>query len=109
MASVLRLLTLLGVNAVPGIGIFLGGWSSGTALALYWWENFFGSILIAIRVAVHRRLTHKRGHYVNQVTVRTTISKGRKRVERTDGRSTFLSGFVTTMLVFTGAHGIFLA
>lgn len=95
MARLLRLLSLLGVNAVPAAGVFLSGWSSATALVLYWWENFFGSLLIAARIVVHRRVTRKRGHYGGARTAAP--------------RASFLAGFLSEMLLFTTAHGMFLA
>ena len=105
----LRLFSLLGLNAVPAAGIFLGGWSSATALALYWWENFFGALLIGIRIALHRKLTRKRGHYESRITTRTKTVAGRRVTTKTIGEGSYLVGFLVAMLVFTGAHGIFLA
>jgi hypothetical protein len=109
-ARLIRLLSLLGVEAVPALGYFMGEWSNGTALALYWWENFFGALLIATRIVVHRKVTRKRGHYAGVVTITKETRRGGRRVRETSTRpGSFLSQFLITMLVFTGAHGVFLA
>lgn len=92
MARLLRLVSLLGVNAVPGVGFFLAGWSSSTALVLYWWENVFGSLLIAIRIAAHRKLTQERSDYPDRITFKA-----------------FRDDFLSSTIVFTAGHGIFLA
>lgn len=63
MNPVMRLVQTLGVTSVPLGGFFVGGWSPATLLAVYWFENLFGTLLLAARIAVHWRLTRKRGHY----------------------------------------------
>ena len=57
--AVRRLLPAVGINGVPIAGVFLAGWDGATALSLYWWENLIGSVLIALRILVHRVLTRK--------------------------------------------------
>ncbi len=74
-----------GPNAVPLSGWFLGGWSAGTALAFFWFENLLLALVIAVRIAVHWRATRTRGH--------------------TGG---FLGTFLVTTLGFTAVHGVFL-
>ena len=81
-----RLFLAGGQNAVPLSGWFLGGWTPGTTLMLFWFENLALSIFLAARIAAHRRATHKRGH---------------------DGG--FLKTFLLTSLAFTLAHGVFLS
>lgn len=81
-----RLFLAGGQNAVPLSGWFLGGWSSGTTLALFWFENLLLTVFIAARVAAHWRATRKRGH-----------DKG------------FLTHFLVVSLGFTVGHGVFLA
>lgn len=109
MSWLLRLLAVLGVNAVPAGGVLVGGWSWGTALALYWAENLVGSILIAIRIAIHRRLTRKRGHWRAQLGVR--VGGDSDRAGESEGRpiNDFLKEFLTGGLLFTLAHGVLLA
>ena len=64
-----RLLPVAGANSVPVAGVFLAGWDGATALTLYWWENLIGSLLIALRILVHRLLTRKRGHWRLQISL----------------------------------------
>jgi len=80
-----RLFLAGGQNAVPFSGWFLGGWSPGTTLAIFWVENLLLTVLIAARIAAHRTATRKRGHL-----------------------NGFLSKFLITALAFTLAHGLFL-
>lgn len=75
-----------GQNAVPVSGWFLGGWSPGTTLAVFWVENLVLTVFIAARVAAHWSATRTRGH-----------------------ENGFLRTFLTTSLAFTVGHGIFLA
>ncbi|MBI2834124.1 MAG: hypothetical protein HYX76_06825 [Acidobacteria bacterium] len=80
-------------------GIFLGGWSYSTALVLYWWENFFGSLLIAIRIVLHRRLTRKRGHYPRRIT----FQSDQNGVPAPAGRGGFLADFLGSRRVTIGS------
>lgn len=74
-----------GQNAVPLSGWFLGGWTPGTTLALFWFENLLLSLLISVRISAHWRATRTFGH--------------------TGG---FLRHFVLVTIVFSLGHGIFL-
>lgn len=74
-----------GQNAVPLSGWFFGGWSPGTTLALFWFENLLLTLFIGARVAAHWQLTRKRGH-----------ERG------------FLKNFLVTSVAFTLAQGVFL-
>lgn len=72
MRTLLHVAQLAGLNAVPVLGVLGGGWSSATALALYWCETVLLAALIAVRIEWHRLATHKRGHYLPaQVTTRS--------------------------------------
>ena len=93
------------INAVPLAGFAFGGWNSATALVVYWFENVIGILLIAVRIALHRRFTQKEGHYRAQINVKTTTRHGTT-VRSTD--TTFLAEFLLTSVVFTAAHGFFL-
>ena len=107
MVEFLRLLfTKFGINAVPIGGIAFAGWSWATALSIYWIENLVGSLLIALRILIHRRLTHTRGHSRAQLGVTTTISGSVSRKEQ--GFGSFFSEFLVGSLIFTLAHGLFL-
>lgn len=102
LLGILQVLWILGVNAIPAWGYFSGRWGAGTALVLYWCENVIGIVLVAFRIAIHRRLTHTAGHEIGLPGSSVTV----------DGRPThgsLLTGFLVTALAFAAAHGIFLA
>lgn len=100
-----RLLQALGVNSVPALGLFEGGWTSGTALAFYWLEGVLAIAFIAARIALHRRLTHKAGHGVSgQFAVRSVNGR-----PQAPARATFLGSYLGVAIPFTLAHGFFLA
>ena len=95
------LLTALGLNAIPALGWFVGDWSAGTTLVLYWLETLIGTLLLAARIILHRRIRPSKGHWNYQAP--------QGQAPQTSGRSTYLSAFLVPALVFTFAHGIFLA
>ena len=95
------LLTALGLNAVPALGWFVGDWSAGTMLVLYWLETLIGTLLLAVRIILHRRIRPSKGHWDYRAPQGQAPQKS--------GRSTYLSAFLVPALVFTFAHGIFLA
>jgi len=104
-----RILEVLAVNAVPLWGLF-HGWSLSTLLVLYWCENLLNTIFVGGRIWLHRVLTHRRGHWTVEPTLQvTTTINGR--TTRTAGRrqTTLLANFVSVNLMFTVAHGIFVA
>lgn len=100
MTRVPHVLAVLGIVAVPAIGWFVEGWSGATTLVVYWFETLAGSLFIAARILVHRRWTPRRGHYKYEAS-----STNRRNPQS----SSFVSGFLTTTLAFTAAHGVFLA
>jgi len=104
LQQLFRIAQLIGLNAVPGFGFFARDWSAGTVLALYWFENLAGTLLVAARIDIHRRLTHKRGHYTSRKTRAITVTTG----SGTRTIATILPAFLVTGLVFTLAEGIFL-
>lgn len=79
-----RLVFAVAENAVPAGGWFLGGWSPGTALAVYWFENLVSTLTLGTRIAVHRRATRMRGH-----------------------RDQNVRAFLPVVLAFTIVHGVF--
>ena len=95
------LLSAVGLNAVPAAGWFLGEWSAGTTLLVYWLETLFGAFFVTARILLHRRLVPKQGHWAYETP----------RVQGTlpSGRSTYLAAFLAPVLVFSVAHGVFLA
>lgn len=99
-----RILRALGVSGVPATGYFGAGWSMGTLLLLYWIETILMTLVVSALIVLHRRRTRKAGHWSSQYTVTTT--RGGKTTTRT-GDTTFLKGFLSVMVPFTAAHGLF--
>jgi Family of unknown function (DUF6498) len=98
--SLRALLTALGLNAVPAVGWFVGEWSAGTMLVLYWLETLIGALLLAVLIVLHRRVRPSKGHW--------NYHAPQGQAPQTSGRSTYLSAFLVPAIVFTIAHGIFL-
>ncbi|MEY2565185.1 MAG: hypothetical protein QOH88_3378 [Verrucomicrobiota bacterium] len=94
------LVTALGLNAVPAVGWFYADWSAGTMLVLYWLETLLGTLLVGIRILLHRRICPSQGHWNYHPP------QGQK--PPTSARSSYLSAYLVPALVFTIAHGIFL-
>jgi hypothetical protein len=98
------LITALGLNAVPAAGWFFGEWSAGTMLVLYWLETLIGTLLVGVRIVIHRRVRPSKGHWNYQAP------EGQQQQQKqTSNRSSYLSAFLVPALVFTFAHGVFLA
>jgi hypothetical protein len=90
----------LAVTAVPATGWFVQGWAAGTTLAVYWFETVTVCVFVAVRVAVHQRLSPRRGHFRYAAS-----GTGRKSAQSAG----FLHGFLLVSLAFCAAHGVFLA
>src|SRR5207245_4132204 len=103
-----RLAQLIGLNAVPGFGFFALHWTAGTLLTVYWFENLLGSLLIALRIGLHRRLTHKRGHYVTRQATTVIVTTGSGKSAQTKRIGTILGSFLLVAIPFTVAEGVFL-
>jgi hypothetical protein len=101
-----RTVPVLGLNAVPLLGLFVGGWSTGTAVALYWIETALTIPFVSARILLHRRLTRTAGHYGVQTEARSRLG-GTLRVTR--GTTTHLAAFLSVMVPFVLVHGIFMA
>ena len=95
----LNLLFVLLINAVPLVGVKMYGWSVGVVLMLYWVENLLTAVFTTARIALHRALTRKRGHW-------RTGTLGTK-VNNKPSRSGLLGEYAVMAFVFTLAHGIF--
>ena len=98
--SLRPLLTALGLNAVPALGWFVGEWSAGTMLVLYWLETLIGTLLLAARIIIHRRIRPSKGHWDYQAP--------RTQAQQATNRSSYLTAFLVPALAFTFVHGIFL-
>lgn len=94
------LFSALGLNAIPAFGWFVGNWSAGTVLVLYWLETLIGTLFVAGRILIHRRIHPTKGHWDYQAP-QTQTQQG-------SGRSSYLAAFLVPSLAFTFAHGIFL-
>ena len=97
-----RSIQLVGVHAVPVVGVFWGEWSDATAVAFYWCETAMVVFFVALRLVLHRRATNKRGHYVE---TKTSIDGGPWK----KGVSTYTKAFLTTAIAFGIGNLIFLA
>ena len=95
----LQFLAMLGVNAVPALGWFVEGWGGGTTLAIYWFENVAACLFVAARIALHQHWNPLRGHFAHSPREGTKHGRGQS----------FLGGFTMISLVFSAAHGFFLA
>jgi hypothetical protein len=95
----LNLLFVLLTNGVPLYGVKLLGWSATTVLVLFWFENLLTAVFTCIRIAVHRQLTRKQGHWrPGQLGL---LVNGKP------SRSGLLGEYATMAFVFTLAHGVF--
>jgi hypothetical protein len=97
-----RSIQLVGVHAVPVVGVFWGDWSDATAVAFYWCETAIVVFFVALRLVLHRRATNKRGHYVE---TKTSIDGGPWK----KGVTTYNKSFLTTAIAFGVGNLIFLA
>jgi hypothetical protein len=93
MHALVAILSVLFNNGLVIWGLGWAGWSGPTALAIYWGENAIGTVFIALRIWLHRWLTRKRGHYRNHFGHQLN--------------GDFLAEYVTTSVVFTLGHGVF--
>lgn len=101
MVTLVRILVVVALNAVPIWGFTQDEWSAGTTLALYWIQSAIGIPVMAALILAHRHFTHKRGHYKGGPTGATV--NGKTVVART-----FLSSFLIMSIPFVAAHGVFL-
>lgn len=95
----LNLLFVLLVNAVPVYGVFELGWSASTVVVLFWFENLLSVFFTCARIALHRRLTRKRGYW----------RKGQLGTKINNQPSTagLLGEYAAMAIIFTLAHGVF--
>lgn len=95
---------------MPLGGLWFAGWSPATALTLYWCENAVGVALVALRIALHRARTGKRGHYRRHLGLQMSGTlRVAGRAEPLDVQpTTLLAEFLWAGVVFSAAHGVFL-
>lgn len=101
IARIAACVVVLLVNAVPVLGVLHHGWSVAGVLVLYWFENLLVAACTCVRIATHRRLTRKRGHWRDS---QLGVSSNGKPV-----RGGLLSEYATGSFVFTIGHGVFVA
>lgn len=95
---IVHLATMMVVNVIPLTGWFIGGWSAGTTLAVYWFETVVASLFIALRALLHKHWSPRHGHFRYEAPG----------PDRRYSRTSFVRGFLFTTLLFSGAHGFFL-
>lgn len=103
MNRLVRLTQLIGLNSIPVVGIIYGGWSDPTALALYWCETVMLAVTVSARIHVHRRMTRKRGHFLEK-RVRTT-----ERGRTVSGVGHFGTSFFVFSIVLSVFNAMFLS
>ena len=96
----MNILFVLLVNAVPLYGVTVLGWSAGTVLMLYWLENLLVAMFTCARIALHRKLTRKRGHW--------RAGQLGRFGGRSDGPG-LLGEYASLAILFTLVHGVFVA
>lgn len=99
VTRLVRLLTVIGVIAVPAAGWFADDWSGATTLAVYWFETVAGCAFISARALLHQRWSPRRGH------VRYEAPSTQRRSAQ---RSSFVAGFAVTAFAFCAVHAVFL-
>src|SRR6476659_8324673 len=97
-----RVAQLIGVNTIPLVGVRWGNWSDATAVAFYWCETALVVAFVSLRLIIHRRLTNKRGHYVQQ---KSRVNGGAWKWSTT----AYNASFLTTAIGFGIGNLIFLA
>lgn len=104
-----KILQVLGLNGVPVAGFLGEGWSSGTALALYWLEGVLVILFLSLRIVLHRRWTKKAGHWRSPSFTRASSEPGRSvPSEPRRGGGSLLAGYLGVAVPFTLVHGLFL-
>ena len=93
-------------NAIPVWGFFGRGWSPATTLVVYWFETLVGTLLIALRMEIHRHLTHFRGYSVEEAPAKIMVSSSGGVSKQVN--LGYVPGFLVGALGFILAHGVFL-
>lgn len=107
-------LTLLGINAVPAVGVFAGGWAPQTAMVIYLLETLTMIGLSALRV---RLLTPTHDDSLVDspmlpvITTGTATKRGANsgKPEKPRDRRQILEGFLYVSFGFAGVSGVFIA
>lgn len=93
-------LVVLVTNAIPIYGVVRLHWSVANVFVLFWIENLLVAAFTCLRIAVHRALTRKRGHWRSgQLAASSSDTVGRG--------ASLLGDYARIAFVFTLAHGVF--
>jgi len=95
----LGLLFALLLNAIPLYGVKVHGWSASVVVVLYWFENLAIAVFTCLRIALHRKLTRKRGHWRGGALGSQSGNQPAK--------AGLLGEYALIAFVFTLAHGFF--
>jgi hypothetical protein len=112
LSAATHLLTLLGVNAVPAVGVFAGGWPAETAMLVYLLETLTMIVLSALRVrplAPAREETADAPPLLAGVTVTTTSTDAAWQANKPRDRRQIIEGFLFVSFGFAGVSGVFIA
>lgn len=90
---------VLVTHAIPIYGVLRLHWSVVNVLVLFWVENLLVAAFTCARIAVHRALTRKRGHWRRGQLATSSDAVGRG--------ATLLGEYATVAFAFTLAHGVF--
>ncbi len=109
MGFVSALLYALLMNVVPLVEVVVTGRSPAVLLLLYWFETVLLVGTGAVRIVVHRRATDKAGHYASiEATADPDAGAAETRRSLAD-RNAYLRSFLGITVIFTIAHGVFVA
>jgi hypothetical protein len=97
----LAVVVVLVTNAIPIYGVLHLHWSVANVLVLFWIENLLIALATCAGVAVHRRTTRKQGH-------RRAGQLGDAPSDRL-GSGSLLHDYASIAVLFTLAHGVFVA
>lgn len=109
MSFLPALLYALLINGVPLFAVIWTGGSPAILVLLYWFETVALLVTGAIRIVLHRRATRKAGHYA-PINVSSDHKADAEDTRRAlEHENTYLNGFLGITVIFTVAHGIFVA
>lgn len=103
------LLYALLMNVVPLVEVIATGRSPAVLLLLYWFETVALLVTGAVRIVVHRRATDKAGHYapIDRTSDHKADVASTRRSLADEGA--YLRSFLGITVIFTVAHGVFVA
>jgi hypothetical protein len=107
-----HLLTVLGVNAVPALGVFAGGWPAETAMLVYLLETLTMIALSALRVrllAPAREETAGEPSPLLAGVTATPVGATSLMGNKPRDRRQILEGFLVVSFGFAGVSGVFIA